>query len=79
MNTIELTKKIENGQIVLNLPEEYNNKSVDIVISEHKELGGDENNWSELPAEQKLELLKSFAGGDKFPYIKVGKYDVYYQ
>ena len=79
MNRIEITKKIENKQLVLTLPEEYNNKDVDIIISEHHDVPNDESNWAELPAEKRLEILKTFEGGDKFPYIKVGKYDVYYQ
>ena len=76
MEIIETVKKVIDGKVIIELPELYNNRDVKITVSTDME---DEENWANLPAHQKIEILKRFAGKDKFPYIKVGKYDVYYQ
>lgn len=79
MEKLEIKQKVENGRLTLDLPEEFNNKEVNVIISESKDIFEDEKKWSELPAQQRIEILKTFVGADKFPYIKVGKHDVYYQ
>ena len=78
MNTYEVTQQVVDGKVLINLPNEYNNKKVKIVVSPEEDFGTEEN-WAELLAHKKVELLKTFVGADKFPSIKVGKYDVYYQ
>lgn len=78
MEQFEIIQKVEDGQLLIKLPEEFNNKEVKIRVTSEDEFG-DEENWAELPAHKKVELLKTFVGSDKFPSIKVGKYDVYYQ
>ena len=76
MEILETTQKVIDGKIVVELPESYNDQNVKITVSTDVE---DEENWANLPAHEKVEILKRFAGKDKFPNIKVGKYDVYYQ
>lgn len=78
METFEVNQKVENGRVVVTLPERFNDKEVKVKITAEDEFG-DEEKWSELPAQKKVELLRTFIGADKFPSIKVGKYDVYYQ
>ena len=78
MNTFEVTQQVVDGKVLISLPEEYNNKKVKITVLEEDDFGNEED-WAELPAHKKVELLKTFVGADKFPSIKVGKYDVYYQ
>ena len=79
MERLEIKQKVENGKLTLNLPEEFNNKEVNVIISKSKNIFQDEKKWAELPAHQRIEILKTFVGADKFPYIKVGKHDVYHQ
>ena len=78
MNTYEVTQQVLDGKVLINLPDEYNNKKVKITVLAEEDFGNEED-WAELPAHRKVELLKTFIGADKFPLLKVGKYDVYYQ
>jgi len=78
MNTYEVTQQVLDGKVLINLPDEYNNKKVKITVLAEEDFGNEED-WAELPAHRKVELLKTFIGADKFPSLKVGKYDVYYQ
>jgi hypothetical protein len=78
MDTFQITQKVVDGKILIDLPKEFNNKEVKVTISAESEFG-DEEHWAGLPAHKKVELLKTFMGADKFPSVKVGKYDVYYQ
>ncbi len=78
METFETIQKVVDGKILIDLPEEFNNKDVKVTIAAESEFG-DEEQWAGLPAHKKVELLKTFMGADKFPSVKVGKYDVYYQ
>ncbi|HEX5152429.1 MAG TPA: hypothetical protein VFW07_13360 [Parafilimonas sp.] len=76
MEILETTQKVIDGKVVVDLPELYNNQDVKITISTDID---DEENWANLPAHKRVEILRKFVGKDKFPNIKVGKYDVYYQ
>ena len=78
MEQFEFSKKVEDGKLVITLPERFNDKEVKVKITAEDEFS-DEEKWAELPAHKKVELLRTFIGADKFPSIKVGKYDVYYQ
>jgi|GEM_PF-4800647 len=78
MNQFEITEQVVDGKVLINLPEEFDNRKVKITVSADDDFGNEED-WAELPAHKKVELLKTFIGADKFPSIKVGKYDVYYQ
>lgn len=76
MDILEITKTVKEGKVVIELPHEFDNQDVEITVSKNTEDGED---WACLPAIKRMEILKSFYGGDKFPYVKVGKYDVYNQ
>jgi len=75
MEILEITQKVVDGKVVVELPKEFDNRDVKIIITADI----NEEDWAYLPAFKRIELLKNFAGKDKFPNIKVGKYDVYYQ
>ncbi|MBX2930482.1 MAG: hypothetical protein KF781_00890 [Chitinophagaceae bacterium] len=76
MEILEITQKVIDGKVIIDLPKSYNNQNVKVTVSTNID---DEENWANLPAHKRVEILKDFVGKDKFPNIKVGKYDVYYQ
>jgi len=76
MEILETKQKVIDGKVTIELPEVFNNQDVKITVSTDLE---NEEDWANLPAHRKVEILKTFVGKDKFPNIKVGKYDVYYQ
>ena len=78
METFEITKKVVDGQIQIDVPKEFHDMEVKVTVSAKNEYG-DEEQWAGLPAHKKVDLIKTFMGADKFPSVKVGKYDVYYQ
>lgn len=76
MDILEITQKVIDGKVIVDLPKSYNNQNVKVTVSTNID---DEENWANLPAHKRVEILKDFVGKDKYPKIKVGKYDVYYQ
>lgn len=76
MDILEITKTVFDGKVVIDLPHALDNQEVKITVSK---VVDDEEDWASLPAVKKMDLLKGFYGGDKFPDVKVGKYDVYNQ
>ena len=75
MDILEITQKVKNAKLIIDLPDYLDNQNVRVsIIAE-----SGEEDWANLPPDEKVELLKSFIGKDKFPSIKVGKYDVYDQ
>ncbi len=85
MNVFETTGHVIDGKVIINLPDEYNNKKVKITVLQHiendseKDEFGDEENWANLPVEKKIEILKRFTGTAKYPNIDTNKYEVYDQ
>ena len=78
MENFEIIKKVVDGHLEIDVPAEFNNMEVKVTVSPKSEYG-DEEQWAGLPAHKKVDLIKTFMGADKFPSVKVGKYDVYYQ
>lgn len=78
MEAFEVNKKVENGKIVIALPERFNDKEVKVKITAEDEFV-DEKNWADLPSHKKVELLKRFTGSAKYPNVETNKYDVYDQ
>ena len=78
MNTFEITEQVVDGKVLINLPEEYNNKMVKITVLPEDDFG-DEKDWANLPSHKKVELLKRFTGSAKYPDVETNKYDVYDQ
>jgi hypothetical protein len=78
MQAFETTQKVENGKVLIELPEEFNNHSVRIKVTEAKGLE-DKEDWTNLPVEKKLEILKRFTGTAKYPNTDTNKYEVYDQ
>ncbi len=78
METFEFNRKVEDGKIIITLPERFNEKEVKITIVADDEFG-DEDKWAELPGEKKLDILKRYAGTAKYPDIDTSKIDVYDQ
>jgi len=76
MDILEITKTVIDGKVVIELPHSFDNQSVTVTVSKNVE---NEEDWASLPASKRIEILQDFYGGDKFPYVKVGKYDVYNQ
>jgi hypothetical protein len=76
MEILETTKTVIDGKVVIELPHTLDNQDVKIIVSKDTR---DEEDWANLPAAKRIEILKTFYGGDKFPNVKVGKYDVYNQ
>ncbi|MCY7421984.1 MAG: hypothetical protein LH478_09620 [Chitinophagaceae bacterium] len=78
MEAFEVNQKVENGKIVIVLPERFNDKEVKVKITVADEFG-DEKDWANLPSHKKVELLKKFTGSAKYPNVETNKYDVYDQ
>lgn len=76
MEILETTTTVIDGKVIIEVPHSFDNQDVKIVISQETD---DEEDWANLPAIKRVEILKEFYGADKFPDAKVGKYDVYYQ
>jgi len=77
METLEFIKKAEGGKIILDIPENLTGKELLIKVFEQK--GEDTRKFSEMPVEERLEVLRQFQGTAKYPDADVSKYDVYEQ
>ncbi len=78
METLEFIKKSEDGKLIIELPEEYQGKELIVTIAEKLDASNPKN-WHKLPNEEKLKILKTFAGSAKYPNAETNKYDVYEQ
>ncbi len=74
METLEFIKRVEDGKIVIDVPEYLNNKDVKVTI--HSDV---EEDWTKLSVDRRMEILKKFAGSDCYPNGKAEDYDVYDQ
>lgn len=79
MEKPEIKQKVENGKVLLDLAEEFNNKEVSITVSTTEDIFQDEKNRADLPAAKRVEVLKRFAGTAKYPDVETNKYEVYEQ
>lgn len=81
MEKLEIDQKVENGKLVLELPEEFNNSRVHVTVSKvsgNAEMQ-DHRKWSEIPVDERLQILNGYKGSAKYPDFPIDKYDVYEQ
>ncbi len=81
MEKLELNHKVENGKLVLDLPEEFNDLNVHVTISKVVGNNGniDNRKWLEIPIVERSAVLKKYFGKAKYPDFPIDKFDVYDQ
>ena len=78
MEAIKLIGTSHNGKLTVSVPEEYDNKELEIMIVSSKEKG--EGGKSTEPKKRRnIEQLMKIVGAAKYPDFPITKYDVYDQ
>lgn len=77
MEAIKLIGTSENGILTVAVPDEFNDKELEIMIVSSKEKGTDE---IEIKTKKRnIKALMSIVGAAKYPDFPITKYDVYDQ
>lgn len=77
MEIIEVVRKVENGKIIIEVPESFNEHEVRVVVSEVERQPV--KKFIDMPVEERLETLKKYWGTARYPDYPTSKYDVYEQ
>jgi hypothetical protein len=77
MDAIKLFGTSENGKLTVDVPEEFNDKELEIMIVSAKEKKEEEENAE--PKKRNIEQLMKIVGAAKHPDFPITKYDVYDQ
>jgi hypothetical protein len=76
MDAIKLIGTSHNGQLIVDVPEELNDKELEIMVISSKE----KQDMNELTEKKRnIEELLSIIGAAKYPDFPITKYDVYDQ
>ena len=76
MDAIKLIGTSHNGQLIVDVPEELNDKELEIMVISSKE----KQDMNELTEKKRnVEELLSIIGAAKYPDFPITKYDVYDQ
>jgi hypothetical protein len=78
MKVLELTQKVTGGKLVIDVPENYEGKELNIVIKA-SDSTSDPENWADLPAKERVKILERFKGTAKYPDTKIDKLEWYDQ
>lgn len=78
MEAIKLIGTSHNGKLTVDVPEEYDDKELEIMIISSKEKENDDNGKLEEEKRRRKALL-SIVGTAKHPDFPMTKYDVYDQ
>lgn len=82
MEAIKLTGVSHNGKLTVSVPEEFDEKELELMIISSKEKkGGDEKNMDEekINEDKRREKFMKIFGSAKHPDFPMTKYDVYDQ
>ncbi len=77
METLEFIKKAEGGKIIIEVPENLEGKGLKVLVMENEE--EKVKKFHEMPQEERLRILKQYAGTAKYPDADTDKYSVYEQ
>jgi hypothetical protein len=77
MEAIKLIGTSHDGKLTVSVPEEYDNKELEVMIVSSKEKEGDQN--EPVKAKRNIKELLSIVGAAKYPDFPITKYDVYDQ
>jgi hypothetical protein len=77
MEAIKLIGTSHNGKLTVSVPEEYDNKELEIMIVSSKEKGEDDEKIRKN--KERTEKFMSLVGSAKHPDFPITKYDVYNQ
>ncbi len=77
MEAIKLIGTSHNGKLTVSVPEEYDNKELEIMIVSSKEQEEDQN--EPVKTKRNIKELLSIVGAAKYPDFPITKYDVYDQ
>lgn len=77
MEAIKLIGTSENGILTVAVPDEFNDKELEIMIVSSKEKGTDELDIK--TKKRNIKVLMSIVGAAKYPDFPLTKYDVYDQ
>jgi len=77
MEAIKLTGTSHHGKLTVSVPEEYDNKELELIIISSKEKKGKEDEM--IGKKRNIKQLMSIVGAAKHPDFPMTKYDVYDQ
>ncbi|MGN6533042.1 MAG: hypothetical protein ACTHK0_14970 [Ginsengibacter sp.] len=77
MDAIKLIGTSHDGKLIVDVPEELNDKEIEIMIISSKEKNRDEENIG--PKKRNIDQLMKNVGAAKYPDFPITKYDVYDQ
>lgn len=77
MEAIKLIGTSHDGKLTVSVPEEYDNKELEIMIVSSKEK--EENQSEPGKTKRNIKELLSIVGAAKYPDFPITKYDVYDQ
>jgi hypothetical protein len=77
MEAIKLIGTSHNGKLTVSVPEEYDNKELEIMIVSSKEKEEDQSEPEKI--KRNIKELLSIIGAARYPDFPITKYDVYDQ
>ena len=77
MEAIKLTGTAHNGKLIVDVPKEFDEKELEIMIISSKVTGEQEE--KKIPADDRAEKFMKLIGSAKHPEFPMTKYDVYDQ
>jgi len=77
MEAIKLIGTSHNGKLTVSVPEEYDNKELEIMIVSSKEKEEDQSEPEKI--KRNIKELLSIVGAARYPDFPITKYDVYDQ
>jgi hypothetical protein len=77
MEAIKLIGTSHNGKLTVSVPEEYDNKELEIMIVSSKEKEEDQSEPGKI--KRNIKELLSIVGAARYPDFPITKYDVYDQ
>jgi len=76
MEALHFALKAEGDKLIIDIPPELNGKFLKVVVTEDEK---DKKKFHEMPVDEKIRVLKQYAGTAKFPEYPIDKFDVYDQ
>ncbi|HUZ60297.1 MAG TPA: hypothetical protein VMU83_16115 [Hanamia sp.] len=79
MEAIKLTGTSHNGKLTVSVPEEYDNKELELMIISSTEMKSEKEGAKKIKNNERAEKFMRLVGSAKHPDFPKTKYDVYDQ
>lgn len=79
MEALKLIGTSHNGKLTVDVPEEFDEKELEIMIISSKEKKNENDDENKMNASERAEKFMGLAGSAKHPDFPMTKYDVYDQ